>query len=112
MLNLFSPVITKLVPAGIPNVNYHIHFSQKAKEGDESIVLIDYKFTTYDIICLAFCSIIGVWYILKKVNIFISWTDFFVICETEMMKLSSMKIRDFILTSKKFWHGKSISDYR
>lgn len=61
-------MITKLVPAGIPNVHYHIHFSQKQKEGEEATVLIDYKFSTYDIICLAFCSVIGVWYILKKVH--------------------------------------------
>ncbi|CAL8100884.1 unnamed protein product [Orchesella dallaii] len=64
--HLLSPVITKLVPAGIPNSHYHIHFSQTQKEGEDACVLIDYKFSTYDIICLAFCSIVGVWYILKK----------------------------------------------
>jgi hypothetical protein len=65
----FSPVISKLVPAGIPNVQYHIQFTQEGKEEKDSSSLIDYKFTSHDIVCLVFCSLIGLWYLFKKVRL-------------------------------------------
>jgi minor histocompatibility antigen H13 len=56
-----APVISKLVPSSIPYVPFHIKFT---KGGNED--LIDYKFTSYDIVCLVLSSIIGVWYLFKK----------------------------------------------
>jgi hypothetical protein len=35
-------------------------------QSDEDI--INYTFTTHDLVCLFFCCIIGVWYLLKKVT--------------------------------------------
>jgi minor histocompatibility antigen H13 len=65
--HLLSPVISKLVPAGIPNVQYHIQFHQKDPNGKTPpSALIDYQFTSHDIVCVGFCSLIGLWYIYKK----------------------------------------------
>jgi len=54
-----------MVPAGIPNIQYHLIFNQKS--GEEKSTLIDYLFTSHDIVCIVLCTLVGVWYILKKV---------------------------------------------
>ncbi|XP_043470364.1 minor histocompatibility antigen H13 [Leptopilina heterotoma] len=58
--HLASPLISSLVPAAIPKTRYQIHFT-----GDDDDI-INYKFTLHDIVCLFCCSIVGIWYILKK----------------------------------------------
>jgi minor histocompatibility antigen H13 len=60
LTHLLSPVVTRLVPSGVPLLNYHLLF----KQGDEA--LIDYRFTSHDIVCLIFSTVIGVWYLWKK----------------------------------------------
>lgn len=60
----FSPVIGKLVPSDIPNIPFHIMFKQG--EGDTAHYLIDYRFSTYDGVSLAACSLVGAWYLLQK----------------------------------------------
>merc|ERR1711915_804102 len=35
-------------------------------EGDSQESVLDYKFSTHDLVCLGLCSVVGVWYILKK----------------------------------------------
>lgn len=62
-----SPVVSKLVPAGIPLVDYHILFTSSPKGTKEQEALIDYKFNSHDLVCLAFSTVVGLWYIFKKV---------------------------------------------
>lgn len=59
--HLMAPVVSKLVPSSIPFVPFHIKFTKGVNED-----LIDYKFTSYDIVCLVISSVIGVWYLFKK----------------------------------------------
>nr|CAD7410363.1 unnamed protein product [Timema poppensis] len=61
-----SPVISSLVPAAIPNIPFHLHFKQGGPEGD--VDLINYHFSSHDIVCLVCCSLVGAWYIIKKDN--------------------------------------------
>merc|ERR1719318_983212 len=48
--HMMSPVILK--------------FTQGEGETKESV--LDYQFTTHDLVCLGLCSVVGVWYIMKK----------------------------------------------
>lgn len=59
--HLLSPIVSSLVPSSIPYVPFHIKFTMSENED-----IIDYKFTSYDIVCLIISSVIGVWYLLKK----------------------------------------------
>jgi len=61
----FSPVISPLVPAAIPNIPFHLHFTQGGPDGDDD--LINYRFSSHDVVCLVCCSIVGAWYLIKKV---------------------------------------------
>ncbi|CAH2042719.1 unnamed protein product, partial [Iphiclides podalirius] len=62
--HLLSPVIALVVPASIPNVPYHVHFTRG--ERDTRSDIINYKFTSYDVICLLISLCLGAWYLLKK----------------------------------------------
>ncbi|KAF9820480.1 hypothetical protein SFRURICE_009899 [Spodoptera frugiperda] len=62
--HLLSPIISFMVPACIPNVSYHIHFTRG--EDDTRSDIVNYKFTSYDIICIFISLAMGGWYILKK----------------------------------------------
>uniref|UniRef100_A0A6P7G2Y6 Minor histocompatibility antigen H13 n=1 Tax=Diabrotica virgifera virgifera TaxID=50390 RepID=A0A6P7G2Y6_DIAVI len=64
LTHLLSPVVSKLVPAAIPNIPFHIMFTQG--EGDNTEYLIDYRFSTYDIVALIACSLVGAWYLVQK----------------------------------------------
>lgn len=64
LAHLLSPVIGTLIPSSIPNIPFHIGFTKG--KGNQKQDLIDYDFTTYDIICLIISLIIGIWYLLKK----------------------------------------------
>lgn len=64
-VNCSSPVISSLVPAAIPNLDFHLSFIRGKGQNKEH--LIDYEFTTYDIFCLGCCTVVGVWYLFKKV---------------------------------------------
>lgn len=61
-----SPLINTLVPAAIPNVPFHLHF--KSGSGDEEQDIVNYKFSSHDIVSLICCSIFGGWYLWKKVR--------------------------------------------
>ncbi|XP_026331620.1 minor histocompatibility antigen H13-like [Hyposmocoma kahamanoa] len=65
--HLLSPVISLVVPASIPNISYHIHFTRG--ERDARTDIINYKFSSYDVICLLISLCLGAWYLLKKVSI-------------------------------------------
>lgn len=64
LTNLLSPVVSKLVPAAVPNIPYHIHFTQRVDEKSEDI--INYHFSSYDVVALVCCSLVGAWYLVKK----------------------------------------------
>lgn len=63
----YSPLISSLVPAAIPKTQYHILFTKGKDDKEEHI--INYKFNLHDIVCLVCCSLVGAWYLLKKVSI-------------------------------------------
>lgn len=60
LTHLLSPVVSKLVPAAIPNIPYHIHFRQAEED------IINYRFSSYDIVALGCCSLVGAWYLYQK----------------------------------------------
>uniref|UniRef100_A0A6B2EHN2 Putative signal peptide protease n=1 Tax=Phlebotomus kandelakii TaxID=1109342 RepID=A0A6B2EHN2_9DIPT len=62
--NMMSPVVNALVPTSIPNIPFHLHFTQG--EGGQKEDIINYKFTSYDVACLVISTVIGVWYSLQK----------------------------------------------
>merc|ERR1712142_1029015 len=62
--HMMSPVILKLVPSAVPVIPFHLQFTQG--EGDARESVVDYQFNTHDLVCLGLCSVVGVWYILKK----------------------------------------------
>merc|ERR1719233_2204706 len=62
--HMVSPVILKLVPLAVPVIPFHLQFTQG--EGDARESVVDYQFNTHDLVCLGLCSVVGVWYILKK----------------------------------------------
>lgn len=64
LAHLLSPVIGSLIPSSIPNIPFHIGFTKG--KGNQKNDLIDYDFSTHDIVCLVIALIIGVWYLLKK----------------------------------------------
>lgn len=69
LAHLLSPVIGSLIPSSIPKIPYHLSFIQGPTEGvkdDKESFLIDYKFTTHDVVCFIISLIIGVWYLLQK----------------------------------------------
>uniref|UniRef100_A0A182TPQ0 Signal peptide peptidase n=1 Tax=Anopheles melas TaxID=34690 RepID=A0A182TPQ0_9DIPT len=69
--HLLSPVISSLIPASIPKIPYHLSFVQGPPEGGdkkskEKKYLIDYRFTTHDVVCFIVALVISVWYLLQK----------------------------------------------
>ncbi|XP_042866227.1 minor histocompatibility antigen H13-like [Penaeus japonicus] len=62
--HVFSPVISGLVPASIPLESFQLQLVKGDKEKKE--YLINYSFTSYDLVCLSVCAVLGVWYLLKK----------------------------------------------
>ncbi|KAL1110409.1 hypothetical protein AAG570_007940 [Ranatra chinensis] len=64
LCRLTSPLISSLVPAAIPNVQFRVNFI-KGKD-ERPTYLINYKFTSHDVVCLLCCSIVGAWYLIQK----------------------------------------------
>uniref|UniRef100_A0A182JZN1 Signal peptide peptidase n=1 Tax=Anopheles christyi TaxID=43041 RepID=A0A182JZN1_9DIPT len=69
--HLLSPVISSLIPASIPKIPYHLSFIQGPPEGGEKKskekkYLIDYRFTTHDVVCFIVALVISVWYLIQK----------------------------------------------
>ncbi|BES90879.1 signal peptide peptidase [Nesidiocoris tenuis] len=61
LCRLASPIISSLVPATIPNIPFNLIFLYNTDD-----CLIDYEFTSYDIVCLLCCSLFGIWYVFEK----------------------------------------------
>ncbi|KAM7353937.1 minor histocompatibility antigen H13 [Cochliomyia hominivorax] len=64
LAHLLSPIANSLMPAAVPKIPFHIHFT--SGEGKNKEDIINYKFSTHDIVCLVISAAIGVWYLLKK----------------------------------------------
>merc|ERR1712112_231866 len=62
--HMMSPVILKLVPSAVPVIPFHLKFTQGS--GDAKEAILDYEFDSHDLVCLCLCSVVGVWYLLKK----------------------------------------------
>merc|ERR1712025_678422 len=62
--HMMSPIIMKIIPSAIPVIPFHLKFTQG--EGDKKESVLDYQFSTHDLVCLGLCSTVGVWYIMKK----------------------------------------------
>uniref|UniRef100_A0A8C0JUB7 Histocompatibility minor 13 n=1 Tax=Canis lupus dingo TaxID=286419 RepID=A0A8C0JUB7_CANLU len=61
-----SPFMNKFFPANFPNRQYQLLFTQGSGENKEEI--INYEFDAKDLVCLGLSSIVGVWYLLRKVR--------------------------------------------
>ncbi|KAA0202329.1 hypothetical protein HAZT_HAZT001573, partial [Hyalella azteca] len=74
MTQVFSPFVTSLVPSIVPFHTYTLVMTctsppskkQDKTEGQEK--LLNLAFSTHDCVCVALCSLIGLWYIIKKVR--------------------------------------------
>ncbi|ESP05189.1 hypothetical protein LOTGIDRAFT_102125 [Lottia gigantea] len=64
LAHIASPIVSKLIPEAFPNKEYHLIFTQGVKEKKEE--LMNYEFDRKDILCLAGCAVIGIWYLVKK----------------------------------------------
>lgn len=74
-LLLFSPIISLIVPASVPNLPYHILFTRG--DNDSRSDIVNYKFTSYDVICFVISLCMGAWYLLKKVSL-VFVNDFYI----------------------------------
>ncbi len=65
LTHMMSPAFSRLVPASlVPKVPYHFIFSQG--EGEEKEDLINFEFSTHDLVVFGLSTAFGVWYFLKK----------------------------------------------
>lgn len=64
LAHLINPVVCSLMPASIPKTQYHFWWYEiNGKNKDD---IINYKFSSHDVICLILSAVIGVWYLYKK----------------------------------------------
>ncbi|MCL4125519.1 UNVERIFIED_CONTAM: hypothetical protein GTU68_041133 [Idotea baltica] len=59
------PLISGLIPASIPFESYHMTVTKKNKTKENESIL-DFSCSTYDFIAMCICSILAVWYLIKK----------------------------------------------
>ncbi|KAK5648795.1 hypothetical protein RI129_003687 [Pyrocoelia pectoralis] len=64
LTHVLSPIVSKLVPGAVPNIKYHILFTQG--EDDNKQDIINYKFSSHDIVALICCLGVGAWYLIQK----------------------------------------------
>lgn len=64
MAHISSPILHQLIPPIFPNQEYHMIFTQGKGEKKEEIV--NWEFDRKDLLCLALCGLIGIWYLIKK----------------------------------------------
>ena len=67
MTNIFSPYMSMILPKSVPLKKFEL--SIKEFIGDSTEEYFSIKYTTHDLICIALCSVVGVWYLLKKVSV-------------------------------------------
>lgn len=64
LTHLVTPAIDAFIPSSVPKIPFHLLFTQGT--GPKRSAIIDFKFSTYDIICLVASTAVGVWYMLQK----------------------------------------------
>ncbi|XP_017779275.1 PREDICTED: minor histocompatibility antigen H13 [Nicrophorus vespilloides] len=64
LTHLLSPLCSKLMPSAIPFEQYNLLFCQGT--GSKAKDIINYNFTSYDVVSLACCSVFGAWYLWQK----------------------------------------------
>jgi len=62
LAHMLSPLLLPLLPPSLPAIPFHLKFTQ----GEEGTPVMDYHFTTHDLVVLGLCTGVGVWYIIKK----------------------------------------------
>ena len=65
LTHMVAPSFSRLVPeALLPRVPFHLIFSQG--EGKDKEDLVNFEFTTHDLLAFALSACLGVWYFMKK----------------------------------------------
>ncbi|OWF54425.1 minor histocompatibility antigen H13-like [Mizuhopecten yessoensis] len=64
LAHIIGPFVSKMLPSSFPNKDYHLIFTQGKAEKKED--LMNYEFDRKDLVCLGICTVIGVWYLVKK----------------------------------------------
>jgi minor histocompatibility antigen H13 len=65
LAHILSPILNKFIPEAFPQIPYHIIFTKGKDDKKEEV--INYEFDSRDLLTLAICAVLGVWYLLKKV---------------------------------------------
>ena len=65
LTHLLTPQISRIIPASVPKIPFHLLFVKG--KGPQSEDILNYEFTSHDLVCAGLCSGIGAWYLLKKV---------------------------------------------
>jgi len=64
LAHMMSPMLLPIIPSAVPVIPFHLKFTQG--DGDTKETVFDYNFNTHDLVCLGLCTVVGVWYIMKK----------------------------------------------
>jgi len=64
LTHLLTPQISRIIPASVPKIPFHLLFVKG--KGPQSEDILNYEFTSHDLVCAGLCSGIGAWYLLKK----------------------------------------------
>lgn len=64
LTHMLSPVISKLIPGSVPSIPFHLLFTMG--KGPQAEDLLNYEFNSHDLVTMALCSGIGIWYLVKK----------------------------------------------
>ena len=64
LTHMLAPMFTRYISPYLPPTAFHLIFTKG--EGEEKQELINFEFTSHDVIMCILSTIVGVWYILKK----------------------------------------------
>lgn len=65
LTHMVAPSFSRILPAGlVPRIPYHLVFTQG--EGKDKEDVLNFEFTTHDLVAFGAASCLGVWYLLKK----------------------------------------------
>lgn len=64
LTHMWSPMLSPWLPKSLPKTPFHLLFAQGEAAAKET--LIDFKFTTHDVVAFILSSVVGVWYLLQK----------------------------------------------
>ncbi|KAJ8983366.1 hypothetical protein NQ317_010457 [Molorchus minor] len=65
-LSTFIKPHSKQIGSRLHSEHSIFHITFKQGEGESAQYLIDYRFSTYDVVSLAACSLVGAWYLVQK----------------------------------------------